>query len=211
MWMKLTLKGKNVDLYSKYENERTSRNKDIFLLNKTHLFKAKNIELDVTVIYMLKCNNWIHHCVLLKYSFLLDYLIIPYVFFDLIISIYAYLFWFFEKFNKGFHFQGNRTRGKKGHPKNMQWNGWKIKREKYIYTWRGLELSNWFKPSTTYTFRSRPWKELESRNIPSKAIKGVATRKELWRFKNTSSLQDICASNATNFGCWLPSKANTHH
>jgi hypothetical protein len=55
--MKLTLKGKNVDLYSKYENERTSRNKDIFLLNKTHLFKAKNIELDVTVIYMLKCNN----------------------------------------------------------------------------------------------------------------------------------------------------------
>jgi hypothetical protein len=31
--------------------------KDIFLLNKTHLFKAKNIELDVTIIYMLKCNN----------------------------------------------------------------------------------------------------------------------------------------------------------
>jgi hypothetical protein len=93
----------------------------------------------------------------------------------------------------------------------MQWNGWKIKREKYIYTWGGLELSNGFKPSTTYTFKSRPWKELKSRNIPSKAIKGVATIRELWRFKNTSSLQDICASNATNCGCWLPSKANTHH
>jgi hypothetical protein len=26
-------------------------------VNKTHLFKAKNIELDVIVIYMLKCNN----------------------------------------------------------------------------------------------------------------------------------------------------------
>jgi hypothetical protein len=29
--MKLTLEGKNVDLYSKYENEGTSRNKEIFL------------------------------------------------------------------------------------------------------------------------------------------------------------------------------------
>jgi hypothetical protein len=54
--------------------------------------------------------------------------------FDLIISIYTYLFLFFEKFNKGFNFQGNKTRGKKIHSKNMQWSGWKIKREKYIYT-----------------------------------------------------------------------------
>jgi hypothetical protein len=29
--MRLTLEGKNVDLYSKYENEGTLRNKDIFL------------------------------------------------------------------------------------------------------------------------------------------------------------------------------------
>jgi hypothetical protein len=40
--MKLTLEGKNVDLYSKYENEGTSQEtKRFFVVNKTNLFKAK--------------------------------------------------------------------------------------------------------------------------------------------------------------------------
>lgn len=58
MWMKLTLKGKNVDLYSNMKMKEPQKTKRFSFVSKTHLFKAKNIELDVIVIYMLKCNNW---------------------------------------------------------------------------------------------------------------------------------------------------------
>jgi len=55
--MKLTLKGKNVDLYSNMKMKEPQKTKRFSFVSKTHLFKAKNIELDVIVIYMLKCNN----------------------------------------------------------------------------------------------------------------------------------------------------------
>ncbi len=102
MWMKLRLEGKNVTFIQILKIKEPQETKRLSFVNKTHSFKAKNIELDVIVIYMLKCNNWNSPLCIVKIFVLTRLSNHPYVSFDLIISIYAYLFYFLKSSTKDF-------------------------------------------------------------------------------------------------------------